>query len=143
MKIESILKQKELRFPVIDPYASVHDIIHRMLRENISEAPVIYLNRFLGLITQGPLFDKVIRDTRVGNTVLSVLKKDVLVASPTDDVDKIMKTLSGDQTVIPILKNDRYVNAIHREDLLRAMLLEKDETINNFHCYISGFGIAN
>lgn len=142
MRIENLLKRSNKCFPVINPLTNTHDLLRRMVKEDIQEAPVIHSNDFLGLLNRSTLFGHIIDNEDLEETIFSDLKRNILVANPGDDINLVASALNLDQFVIPILDDGKYIDAISREELLQELISEKNYEIMNYKYYINSFGSA-
>ncbi|MEE9229712.1 MAG: CBS domain-containing protein, partial [Acidobacteriota bacterium] len=110
MKIESILATKSLNVITVRPDESLKDAIDLLVEHDIGALIVVdELGQPVGIISERDIIREAARtETVLAQTVARVMTKDLIVASPQDDLGAILQTMiAGHFRHLPIIDRER------------------------------------
>ncbi len=127
MKIESIVATMSLKVITIRADQSLRDAVGLLVEHDIGMLIVVdELGRLLGIISERDIIREAARTERVlAQPVGRVMTKDVITASPQDDLEPVLQTMiSRHFRHVPIMDQERLIGVISIGDVLKAQLNE-------------------
>ena len=127
MKIESILATKSSNVITVRPDQSLKDAIELLVEHDIGSPIVVdELGQPVGIISERDIIREAARtETVLAQTVAQVMTKDLIVASPQDDLGAILQTMiAGHFRHLPIIDQERLIGVISIRDVLKVQLDE-------------------
>ena len=125
MKIESILATKSLNVITVRPDQSLKDAIDLLVEYDIGALIVVdELGQPVGVISERDIIREAARtETILTQTVDRVMTKDLVVASPQDDLGAVLQTMiAGNFRHLPIVDKERLIAVISIRDVLKVQL---------------------
>jgi CBS domain-containing protein len=125
MKIESILTTKSLNVITVRPDQSLKDAIDLLAEHDIGALIVVdELGQPVGIISERDIIREAARtDTVLAQTVERVMTKDLIVASPQDDLGAVLQTMTtGNFRHLPIVDKERLIAVISVREVLKVQL---------------------
>jgi len=125
MKIESILATKSLNVITVRPDQSLKDAIDLLVEHDIGALIVVNeLGRPVGIISERDIIREAARtETVLAQTVAHVMTKDLIVASPQDDLGAVLQTMIARRfRHMPIVDQERLIGVISIRDVLKVQL---------------------
>ena len=127
MKIESILATKSSNVITVRPDQSLKDAIELLVEHDIGALIVVdELGQPVGIISERDIIREAARtETVLAQTVARVMTKDLIVASPQDDLGAVLQTMiAGRFRHLPIIDQERLIGVISIRDVLKVQLDE-------------------
>lgn len=127
MKVEEIMAKEPIWLDKSEELVKALEII----RKGYTKIPVLDEGRFVGLVTDGEIADKLgsIRTKNVLPSKLhvsSVMVKDIPFVSPETSVDDVLKMVGlPGPTMLPVIHNKKLVGVVTKADLLPYVKSEK------------------
>ena len=136
--VRDLLKSKGNQCISISPDESVFNALSKMVEHNIGSLLVTQEGKLLGLFTERDYVRKVAQEKYTSdNPVEQFLGQNVLIVSPDSTIQDCMKLMTGERTRhLPVLENDEIVGIVSIGDVIKAMIKEKDATIEQLEQYI-------
>ncbi len=125
MKIESILATKSLNVITVRPDQSLKDAIDLLVEHDIGALIVVdELEQPVGIISERDIIREAARtETVLAQTVARVMTKELIVASPQDDLEPVLQTMIARHfRHLPIVDQERLIGVISIRDVLRVQL---------------------
>jgi CBS domain-containing protein len=139
--VRHVLQSKGSSVVSILPSASVLDAIKLMAEKGIGALVVIEGTKLTGIVTERDYARKVIlKDKSSHNTPVSDIMSDkVYTAALDDSVDKCMNTMT-DRRIrhLPVVNGGKVVGMISIGDLVKAVIADQREAIEQLEHYITG-----
>lgn len=140
--VRDILNNKSREVHTIDRNETVYAAIERMETCRVGALVVTDGTGVCGMMTERDYLRKVALKGRSSRTtrVEEIMSAPVLCARPEDSVDQCMATMTERRCRhLPVVdKDQRLVGLVSIGDLVKHLVLEKDDEISHLHRYIQG-----
>jgi CBS domain-containing protein len=141
MKIQTILTTKGTRVTTIRPQQSLKDAIELLVQHNIGALVVMDTgDKVVGIISERDLIRAFARGEDVAaQSVSNVMTRNVIVASPQDDLESVMQTMTVKRfRHLPVLDQGKLVGIVSIGDMVKAQLDEYKGEIDTLETQIVG-----
>ena len=139
--VRHLLQSKGSDVVSVSPKASVLDAVKLMAEKGIGALVVMDGTKLTGIVTERDYARKVIlKDKSSHNTPVSDIMSDkVCTAALDDSVDKCMNTMT-DRRIrhLPVVSAGKVVGMISIGDLVKAVIADQQEAIEQLEHYITG-----
>lgn len=139
-QVKHLLESKGKEVYAVAPDASVYEAIRQMAEKNVGALVVIKGSELVGIISERDYARKVIlqdkssRDTPVAD----IMTASVITVSPDATVDECMRLCTDSRLRhLPVLHGTRVVGVISIGDLVKTVITEQKQTINQLESYIT------
>lgn len=139
--VRQLLESKGFDILSITPDASVLDAIKLMAQKSIGALAVMDGPVLVGIVTERDYARKVILKGRGSDTTLvsEIMSADVSTTSGDETVQKCMNMMTNLKIRhLPVVENDSVVGMISIGDLVKAVIADQREEIEQLEQYISG-----
>ena len=139
--IASILKCKSAGIWSVAPSATVYDAIALMADKQVGALLVLSGGQMLGILSERDYARKVILQGRSSKAtaVQEIMTRTVVTVSPQHTVDECMRIMTHHRIRhLPVLDGDGVVGVVSIGDLVRSIISEQADTIDQLHTYIAG-----
>lgn len=139
--VEQLLSVKSSDIWSIDPDALVFDAITLMAEKGIGALLVVKDQRVVGILSERDYARKVLLKGRSSRQtpVRDIMTADVIFASPEQTVEECMGLMTNKRIRhLPVMAGDRLVGVISIGDLVKAVIADQQETIQQLESYIRG-----
>ncbi len=144
--VKQLLDSKGNELYTIAPDATVFSALELMAEKNIGALPVVQDGKLVGIFSERDYARKVIL---AGKSSRNTQIKDLMTAKvfcvlSTDSVDKCM-LLMRDKHIrhLPVLEDGKIAGILTMRDIVKVLILEKENTIKDLQSYISGGYLTN
>ncbi len=123
MKIESILATKSSNVITIGPDRSLRDAVDLLAEHNIGALIVVDKpGRPIGIISERDIVREAARtEAALGQTVRRVMTKDLITASPEDDLETVLQTMTAKRfRHLLIMDQEQLIGVVSIGDLFKA-----------------------
>lgn len=143
MLVSKILQKQKSLYPVFLKHAvCIENTLKYMLEHKLLQIPILDRKKFLGLVNRRRLTKIHMKQDNNTTVPVELIKRDVMVVSPTDDLSLMIGRIPKGQHIIPVVDNNKYINALTRNQVYSAILKERENQINDYERYIRGFGFV-
>jgi CBS domain-containing protein len=139
--VRAILDTKGAHVYCITPDHTVYDALEHMSQLGVGALVVQSDSKIVGIVSERDYARKIILEGRTSRDahVRDIMTENVIVASPSDTVDGCMKLLTDHHIRhLPIVEEDNVVGMITAGDLVRWIITQQNETIEQLEHYIAG-----
>ncbi len=138
--VKHILKNKPAVVHSITPGVSVLDALKLMMEKNISALLVIENDRLLGIFTERDYARKIILQGKSSkDTPLhEVMTRDPRTISQHEAIDHCMQLMTDHHfRHLPVVENDRVIGMLSIGDLVKHIIEDQRQTIDQLESYIN------
>jgi CBS domain-containing protein len=138
--VQQILDQKGHRIICSTPSTSVRDVIGLMSEHNISAVLIMSGKELAGIITERDYARKVmLQGKNSADTPISdIMTSAVLCVSPSDTAQRCMSLMTEKKCRhLPVRENGEIVGMVSIGDLVKAVIEDQQEEIQQLQQYIS------
>lgn len=139
--IKTLLRKKGGDVWSVPPDASVYDAIHLMAEKAIGALLVMESTRLVGVISERDYARSVILKGRSSEKthVKEIMSANVITATRQNSIEDCMGLMTQHRIRhLPILEDDAVVGVVSVGDLVKAIISDQQETINELERYIHG-----
>jgi len=125
MKIVSVLATKSSDVITVRPDQSLREAVDLLAEHNIGALIVVdEPGRPIGIISERDIIREAARtETLLGQPVRRVMTKDLITASPEDDLETVLQTMTAKHfRHLPIVDRGRLIGVISIGDVVKAQL---------------------
>ncbi|MBI2689018.1 MAG: CBS domain-containing protein [Acidobacteria bacterium] len=141
VSVGSLLDRKGRRVFSIAPDASVYSAIEEMAERGIGALVVLEEGRLAGILSERDYTRKVIlagrssRETAVGE----IMSTDLVTVTPMDGVGYCLRIMTDHRVRhLPVISDGSVVGVLSIGDLVKQVIAEQEDTIDQLHSYIAG-----
>lgn len=139
--VKHLLERKSAGVVSIRPEESVLSAIRQMAERQVGALLVMRDRELLGVISERDYARKVILKGRSSHdtTVAEIMSSPAIAVGPSDTVHRCMQIMT-DRRIrhLPVMRDDRVVGVLSIGDLVKAVIDEQREEIEQLQRYIAG-----
>ncbi len=139
--IQQLLDSKGSEVWSIQPANLVYDAIEIMAEKGVGALTVIQDDILVGIISERDYARKVILKGRSSHMtpVSDIMTRDVICTSPHESVETCMNIMTNERIRhLPVKDNNKLVGLISLGDLVKSIIAEQQQVIDQLEHYIRG-----
>jgi CBS domain-containing protein len=137
--LSQILKNKTNQLINIHPEATVYDALNKMMEHNISAILILKDNQLKGIFTERDYARKIVLQGKSSKEIKleEVMTANLITVRPDDSVDSCMEIMTEKHIRhLPVVNNNELVGMISIGDLVKFVIEDQKQTIENLESYI-------
>jgi len=139
--IKQLLDSKGSQIWSVMPENFVYDAIDLMAEKGIGALTVMQNNELVGIVSERDYARKVILKGRSSHMtpVSDIMTREVICTSPQNTVEECMNIMTNRRIRhLPVLEDKRLVGLISLGDLVKSIIAEQQQVIDQLEHYIRG-----
>ncbi|HEX4049768.1 MAG TPA: CBS domain-containing protein [Steroidobacteraceae bacterium] len=139
--VVQVLKHKGYTVYSIDPNQRVFEAVQLMAQYGVGALLVMQDGQLLGVVSERDYARKVILQGRSSNdtAVRQIMSSPVLTVRPDQSVSECMQIMTDNRVRhLPVVEDQRVLGVLSIGDLVRTVLEEQQQTIEQLEQYIRG-----
>jgi CBS domain-containing protein len=140
-KVRNILQKKGTGTFSVQPATTVYQALELMVQKNIGSLLVCDQGKFVGIFTERDYARKVIlkgktsKETMIGE----IMTENPITVTPDDNIDECMKIMTNKHIRhLPVMQNGELLSLISIGDVVKYVIEEQREIIEDLEHYITG-----
>jgi CBS domain-containing protein len=141
LRVRYLLSLKEPAVWSIGPEDPVIEAIRVMAEKHIGALPVVQGNQLVGIVSERDYARKVILLGRssADTPVWQIMSAPVTTVSPEEEVHRCMEVMTEQRIRhLPVVERGKMIGMISIGDLVKAVIDEQQQTIDQLERYIAG-----
>ncbi len=139
--VKHILKGKPAVVYAVSSHDSVLDALQLMMEKNISALLVIEESGLLGIFTERDYARKIILQGKSSKStpIYEAMTSNPYTISPNESIDNCMELMTSKHfRHLPVVEEGRVIGIISIGDLVKFIIEDQKQTINQLESYING-----
>lgn len=141
IRVDDLLKTKGHEVFSINPTSLVYKAMETMASHGVGALIVTDGPRLAGIVSERDYARKVILQNRSSRstTVSEIMTTEVIQVAPSVSVDECMRLMTENHIRhLPVVADENIIGVISIGDLVKAVIAEQQETIDQLRHYIAG-----
>jgi len=141
LQVKHLLDDKGHQILAIEPEAPVLAAITRMAERTVGALLVMKGDELIGIVTERDYARNVVLKGRssASTSVLEIMDHDMFTVSPDDSIDHCMRLCTHERVrYLPVVDSGRTIGVVSLGDLVKAVISEQSEQIEQLQRYIAG-----
>ena len=141
LQVKHLLDDKGREILAITPDAPVLDAIKTMAERGIGALLVMKGDELVGIVSERDYARNVVLKGRSSSstTVLEIMGSGMITVGPDDSVDHCMRLCTNERVrYLPVVHNGKTIGVLSLGDLVKAVISQQTEQIEQLERYISG-----
>lgn len=141
LQVKHLLDDKGREILAITPDAPVLDAITTMAERGIGALLVIKGDELVGIVSERDYARNVVLKGRSSSStqVLEIMRTGMITVGPDDSIDHCMRLCTNERVrYLPVVDGGKTIGVVSLGDLVKAMISQQSEKIEQLERYISG-----
>lgn len=141
LQVKHLLDDKGREILAISPDAPVLDAIKTMAERRVGALLVMNGDELVGIVSERDYARNVVLKGRSSSStnVLEIMGSGMITVGPDDSVDHCMRLCTNERLrYLPVIDNGKTIGVISLGDLVKAVISQQSEQIEQLERYIAG-----
>ena len=141
LQVKHLLDDKGREILAITPQAPVLDAIKTMAERTVGALLVMNGDELVGIVTERDYARNVVLKGRssASTSVLDIMGTGMITVGPDDSIDHCMRLCTNERVrYLPVIDNGKTIGVLSLGDLVKAVISEQSEQIEQLQRYIAG-----
>jgi CBS domain-containing protein len=139
--VRQVLEAKGSTTHSLPPTASVQDALELMAKNNVGSVVIADGDCLLGMFTERDFARKIGLQGRAAKdtSVRELMTSNLLTVSPSQTIDDCMEMITDNRVRhLPVVEQGRLIGIISIGDVVKAVIADQQQTIQQLSSYIAG-----
>jgi CBS domain-containing protein len=141
--VRQVLQKKGSEVWAVTPQTSTLDALNMMAEKDIGALLVIEAEKVAGIISERDFARQIpkIGSLQLNSPVEEIMTRDVIAVGPEKTIEDCMALMTANRIRhLPVVEDDRLIGMISIGDVVKSLIEDREDLIQNLENYILGTG---
>ena len=141
LSVHDLLRNKGNQIWAVSPDTSVQDALNEMTEKNVGALIVLEGGALAGIISERDFIHRIAKDKacNLHTSIRDYMTTEVITVTPTNTIQDCMEIMTNRRIRhLPVMKDNELVGLISIGDVVKGIISEQGDLIDNLEKYITG-----